>query len=185
VEEARTYVHAHRDETRGRQGDKRVTLGSDDELGDRVLDAVIARGDVVPRVREGTLKYATFRSSMIPVRQEGQRLLEKGSRCAMPTTILKRREALWPCVQVVGVEPTNNAAERSIRPGVLWCKGSFGTQSEAGSRFVESRLTVVSTLQQQQRNLLAYRTTACEAVLHGAAAPSLLPASDQKARTAA
>jgi hypothetical protein len=52
---------------------------------------------------------------MIPVRQEGQRLLEKGSRCAMPTTILKRREALWPCVQVVGVEPTNNTAEvRSV-----------------------------------------------------------------------
>jgi transposase len=74
---------------------------------------------------------------------------------------------------------------RALRPGVLWRKGSFGTQSEAGSRFVESRLTVVSTLQQQQRNLLAYRTTACEAVLHGAAAPSLLPASDQKARTAA
>ena len=60
--------------------------------------------------------------------------------------ILKRREALWLCVQVVGAEPTNNAAERSIRPGVLWCKGSFGTQSEADSRFVESRLTVVSTL---------------------------------------
>jgi transposase len=89
---------------------------------------------------------------MIPVRQEVQRLLEKGSRCDVPTTagmcraILKRREALWPFVQVVGVEPTNQATERSIRPGVLWRKGSFGTQSEAGSRFVESMLTVVSTL---------------------------------------
>ena len=74
---------------------------------------------------------------------------------------------------------------RAIRPGVLWRKGSFGTQSEAGSRFVESRLTVVSTLQQQQRNSLAYLTTAYEAALHGAAAPSLLPASAQKAQTAA
>ena len=64
--------------------------------------------------------------------------------------ILKRREALWTFVQVAGVEPTNKAAERSIRPGVLWRKGSVGTQSEAGSRFVESMLTVVSTLKQQQ-----------------------------------
>jgi Transposase IS66 family len=107
------------------------------------------------RVREGTLKHAIFRSSMTPVRQEVERLLEKGRRCDVPTTagtcrdILKRRTALWTFVQGAGVEPTNNAAERSIRPEVLWRKGSFGTHSEAGSRFVESMLTVVSTLKQQ------------------------------------
>jgi transposase len=143
------------------------------------------------RVREGTLKRATFRSYMTPVRQEVERLLEKGSRCDVPTTagtcrdILKRRAALWTFVQVAGVEPTNNAAERAIRPGVLWRKGSFGTHSEAGSRFVESMLTVVSTLKQQQRNILAYLTAACEAALQGAAAPSLLPANAPKAQAAA
>ena len=66
---------------------------------------------------------------------------------------LKLREALWTFVKVAGVEPTNNAAERAIRPGVLWRKGSFGTQSAAGSRFVESMMTVVTTLKQQQRNV--------------------------------
>jgi hypothetical protein len=117
--------------------------------------------------------------------------LEKGSRGEVPTTagtcrdIVQRREALWTCVQVVGVEPTNHAAERAIRPGVLWRKGSFGTQREAGSRVVDSMLTVGSTLQQQQRHSLAYLTTACAAALHGAAAPSLLPASAQKAQAAA
>ena len=89
--------------------------------------------------------------------------------------ILKRREALWTFVQVEGVEPTNNTAERSIRPGVLWRKGSFGTQSAEGSRFVESMLTVVATLKQQQRNVLEYLTAACEAALRGEAAPSLPP----------
>ena len=74
---------------------------------------------------------------------------------------------------------------RSIRPGVLWRKGSFGTQSAEGSRFVESMLTVVTTLKQQQRNVLEYLTAACEAALRGEAAPSLLPASDQKAQAAA
>ena len=69
---------------------------------------------------------------------------------------------------------------RSIRPGVLWRKGSFGTQSTAGSRFVESMMTVVTTLKQQQRNVLEYLTTACEAALRGEAAPSLLPASAQQ-----
>src|SRR6266850_5840061 len=132
------------------------------------------------RVREGTLQRSSFRSYMSPIRREVERLLEAGSRCGVPKTagtcrgILKRRAALWTFVQVEGVEPTNNTAERSIRPGVLWRKGSFGTQSAAGSRFVESMMTVVATLKQQQRNVLEYLTAACEAD------PSLLPASDQK-----
>jgi transposase len=88
-------------------------------------------------------------------------------------------------VQLEGVEPTNNTAERAIRPGVLWRKESFGTQSEAGSRFVESMLTVVTTLKQQQRNVLEYLTEACEAALRGDAAPSLLPANAQRSHAAA
>ena len=165
--------------------------GASEELGVALLAQAHQMFAWWHRVREGTLKRSTFRSYMTPLRREVERLLEKGSRCDVPTTagtcrdILKRREALWTFVQVVGVEPTNNAAERAIRPGVLWRKGSSGTQSEAGSRFVESMLTVVSTLKQQQRNILAYLTTACEAALHGAAAPSLLPASAQKAQAAA
>ena len=74
---------------------------------------------------------------------------------------------------------------RAIRSGVLWRKGSFGTQSAAGSRFVESMMTVVTTLKQQQRNVLEYLTAACAAALRGEAAPSLLPASDQKAQAVA
>jgi len=46
-------------------------------------------------------------------------------------------------------------------------------------------LTVVTTLQQQQRNVLEYLTAACAAALRGEAAPSLLPASNQKAQAAA
>ena len=99
--------------------------------------------------------------------------------------ILKRREALGTFVQLDGVEPTNKTAERAIRPGVLWRKGSVGTQSEAGSRFVESMLTVVATLQQQQRNVCEYFTEACEAALRGDAAPSLLPANAQQSHAAA
>src|SRR5262245_32515290 len=136
------------------------------------------------------LQRSTFRTYMSPLRREVERLLEAGSRCGVPKTagtcrdILKRREALWTFVQVASVEPTNNAAERAIRPGVLWRKGSVGTQSEAGSRFVASMLTVVSTLKQQQRSVFAYLTAACEAALHGEAAPSLLTASHQQMQAA-
>src|SRR6059036_29906 len=165
--------------------------GRSEALGDALLAQAHQMFTWWHRVREGTLQRSTFRSYMTPLRREVERLLEAGRRCGMPKTagtcrdILKRREALWTFVQVEGVEPTNNAAERSIRPGVLWRKGSFGTQSEEGSRFVESMMTVVSTLKQQQRNVLEYLTEACDAALRGDAAPSLLPANAQKSQAAA
>jgi transposase len=165
--------------------------GASEELGEALLAQAHQMFTWWHRVREGTLKRSTFRAYMSPLRREVERLLEVGRRGGVPKTagtcqdILKRREALWTFVQVAGVEPTNNAAERSIRPGVLWRKGSFGTQSEEGSRFVESMMTVVSTLKQQQRNVLAYLTAACEAALRGEVAPSLLPANAQKAQAAA
>jgi transposase len=165
--------------------------GRSQEIGDALLAQAHQMFAWWHRVREGTLQRSTFRSSMTPLRREVERLLDVGSRCGVPKTagtcrdILKRRQALWTFVQVVGVEPTNNTAERAIRPGVLWRKGSFGTQSAEGSRFVESMLTVVTTLKQQQRNVLEYLTAACEAALQGEAAPSLLPASAQKPQAAA
>ena len=136
------------------------------------------------RVREGTLAHRTFASDMWPVRREVERLLAAGQTCGVPKTegpcrdILKRRQALWTFVRHAGVEPTNNAAERAIRPGVLWRKGSFGTHSAAGSCFVESLMTVVATLKPQHRNVLDSVTPACEAALRGEPAPSWLPTPD-------
>ena len=146
------------------------------------------------RVRDGTLAHASFASYMRPIRREVERLLEAGQTCGVPKTegtcreILKRRQALWTFVRHEGVEPTNNAAERAIRPGVLWRKGSFGTHSPEGSRFVEAMMTVVATLKQQHRNVLDYLTAACEAPWCGKTAPSLLPmpaAIEQRMRSAA
>lgn len=165
--------------------------GSSEEIGDALLAQTHQMFAWWHRVREGTLKRSTFRTYMTPLRCEVERLLAVGSQCGAAKTagtcqaILQRRQALWTFVQVDGVEPTNNAAERAIRPGVLWRKGSFGTQSEAGSRFVASMMTVVTTLQQQQRHILAYLIAAHEAALRGEAAPSLLPTSVPQAQAAA
>ena len=87
-------------------------------------------------------------------------------------------------MRLEGVEPTNNTAERAIRPGVLWRKGSFGMQSAQGSRFVATIMTVVATLKQQHRPPLDYLTAAREAALRGEAALSLLP-TDSLARQGA
>jgi transposase len=130
---------------------------------------------------EGTLVHASFARYRWPLRREVERWLAAGQTCGVPKTegtcrdILKRRQALGTCVRHEGVESTNNAAERAIRPGGLWRQGSFGTQSADGSRVVETMMTVVATLKQQHRQVLTYVTAACAAALRGEAAPSLLP----------
>jgi len=133
------------------------------------------------RVRDGTLKRSSFRVSMNPLRREVEDLLEGGTRCGESKTegmckrILKLAPALWTFARIEGVEPTNNAAERAVRPAVLYRKGCFGTHSAEGSRFVERILTVVMTLHQQERNVFDYLTRACTAALYRRKAPSLLP----------
>jgi len=82
---------------------------------------------------------------------------------------------LWTFVWEPGVEPTNNSAERPLRRAVLWRRRSFGTQSEAGSQFVERILTTVTTLRQQRRDVLDYLTASCTAAICKTPAPSLLP----------
>jgi len=134
-----------------------------------------------PRVRDGTLAHSSFRTSMQPIRQEVERRLEAGQPCGVPKTegmcreIRRLRQALWTFVRHPEVEPTHNAAERAIRPAMLWRNGSFGTQSADGSRFVEAMMTVVTTLTQHPRPVLDYLTATCEAALRGEPAPSLLP----------
>jgi transposase len=77
------------------------------------------------------------------------------------------------------VEPTNNRAERALRRPVLWRKGSFGSNSGRGLRFVERILTVGETCRQQDTGMLDYLTRAIEAHRTGSPAPLFLAASER------
>jgi transposase len=151
-------------------------------LGERLLTHAHQMFSCWHLLEKGQVSRAQFQAQMTPIRTQVGALLRQGSHCAHAATagtcrdILKREAALWTFVDAEGVQPTNNLGEQKIRPGVLWRKRSFGTQSQAGSRFVERILTVATTLKQQKRNLLAYLTEACEAANYGRPAPSLLPA---------
>lgn len=88
--------------------------------------------------------------------------------------LLKLEVALWLFVSEDGVEPTNNAAERAIRPAVIWRRTSFGSDSLAGSEFVSRLLTVVSSLNLQERNILDFLAESIAAARSGETPPSLL-----------
>lgn len=91
--------------------------------------------------------------------------------------LLKLEPALWTFVYTPGLEPTNNDAERALRPAVIWRRISFGSQSEAGSQFVARMLTVTASLKAQNRAVLDFLTQACHAARLGLPGPSLLPQS--------
>jgi len=156
--------------------------GRSAEIGRALLAEVKTLFGLWRRVRDGTLERSSFREHMRPVRRRVEELLREGTACGEAKTaetcrrIQKLAAALWTFVRVEGVEPTNNAAERAIRPGVLWRKGSFGTDSPRGSRFAERMLTAAATCKQQGRNAVDYVTRAVDAALNGEDAPSLLPA---------
>jgi hypothetical protein len=133
------------------------------------------------RVRDGTLAGADFQVAILPLMARVSTLLQDGGAGADAKTqgtcrnLLKLEPALWTFVWESGVDPTNNCAERPLRRAVLWRRRSFGTQSAAGSQFVERILTTVTTLRQQRRDVLDYLTAACAAAIRREPAPSLLP----------
>jgi len=144
------------------------------------------------RVRDGTLSRSAFAQVVQPSRERFGQLLREGAsyeiapkeKTPLAKTVrtcqqlLKIEPALWTFVTTEGIEPTNNAAERALRPAVIWRKNSFGSQSQAGSLFVSRMLTVATSLRAQNRSVLEYLVQACRASRQGLSAPSLLPIRD-------
>jgi transposase len=134
-------------------------------------------------VRDGTWSRRKFFHATAYLRRKIEQDLAVGAACGHAKTahvcrrILKFADALWTFARKRDVEPTNNMAERAIRPAVLWRKKSFGTHSERGSRFAERMLTTFMTLKQQRRPVVEYMREACHAFLQGQRVPSLLPIS--------
>jgi transposase len=123
-----------------------------------------------------------LRRRLVPLQARLGRLLRRGQENPDRKAAVLCREldkwwaGLWTFARVETVEPTNNVAERALRPAVLGRKGSFGADSTAGSRYAERLLTMVATCRQQGRQLLDFLIAASEAVLLGSPPPSLLPA---------
>lgn len=131
------------------------------------------------RVRDGTLTWQTFQRRMEPLMKRTEKLLSRGANCGQSLSgrcrrILNLKQHLWTFVQDARVEPTNNLAERIVRQGVLWRKGSFGTQSERGGHYVERILTVCATCRLQGRSVIEYLRDVCHCHLNDIAVPSLI-----------
>lgn len=145
------------------------------ELWHRVRDGTITRSEfqlLVPSIRS-SIKSSLLEAADYEIGTQEKTPLAKTVRTCRQ--LLKVEPALWLFVSIEGVEPTNNAAERAIRPAVIWRRTSFGSQTTAGSNFVARMLTVVTTLKSQGRNVLDFMTASVSATRQGKPTPTLLP----------
>lgn len=102
-----------------------------------------------------------------PIRRRVGECLEKGTytdptlrTVRMCENLLKHFDALWTFLSVEGVEPTNNHAERCLRPWVIWRKKYFGTRSTYGSEYVGRSASLIMTSKLQNKNPFEYLTHA-------------------------
>lgn len=152
-------------------------------IGQPALDLVARLFAAWHQARRDPLAWRRLAETMRPIQAEFRTLLETGQdsphtkAAGLCRALLALWPALWTFVTVPGVAPTNNAAERAVRPAVLWRKQSLGTQTDAGCQFVARMLSIATTCQQQQRGLLDYLTAVCTAAVRGDPIPSLLPPS--------
>jgi len=132
------------------------------------------------RYRGGTITRGTMRHNIHGLMWPMWEVLEDGMHCRHAPTVtlccdlFDRFDEMWMFLDHPDVEPTNNAAERALRHAVIWRKLSFGTQSAAGSRFVETMLSVIETCRQQDRPVLEFVTQAVTAHFANRPTPSLL-----------
>lgn len=159
-------------------------------IGQRLLDLSDRMFTWWHRVRDGTLCRSSFRVYISGLRGEFVEALKGGEGCGCPKTaatcrdLIAHERKLWAFVWREGIEPTNNAAERALRHAVLWRKGSGGTDSSQGSRFVERVLSIRETCRQQGRGLLEYVAACCRAHLEGRRVPTLMPEECSRPRAA-
>ena len=124
---------------------------------------------------------AWLEQELAPLRDSIQTLLEQGARCRHSKTrnfclgLLDEYDALWTFCEVPGIDPTNNAAERALRHGVILRKTQLGTQAEHGNRWIERICLARETCMLQRRSVLAYLIEAATAAHHHQPIPSLAP----------
>jgi transposase len=130
--------------------------------------------------RERRITRRQMQERVEPLKERMHQMLEQGVAAGVKKTaglcrsLLKREEALWQFAFVPGLEPTNNLAERMLRPAVVWRKKSFGSDSRSGCVFAQRMLSVMQTLKLGGRAVLDYLAAAVAAHRNGSTAPAIL-----------
>ena len=133
--------------------------------------------------KDGHLDRQILVQKSVPIRSRMSRCLQLYSNSSdyhvakAAKSLLKHWDGLFTFLEHEGVEPTNNAAERAIRPAVQWLKISFGNQSAEGELLTARLLTVERSCILQRKSPFQFLVDAVTAYRKGAPSPSLVSVS--------
>jgi len=155
--------------------------GEAGELGAEALAVIDFVFTIWHEFKAGKIDRPTLNQCLCPFKRELRRILERGVGLHIPKisafceNLLALETALWNFARHEGVEPTNNHAERVLRPAVIWRKRSFGCDSERGCRYAERILTASASCRLQGRSIYQFIVDSVIAHRTGTRPPSLLP----------
>ena len=132
------------------------------------------------RFKEGKMNRATLRRKSKVWEREVNEALEEGMKNGNHDVggtcrhIWRRFDALWLFIRRENIEPTNNTAERALRPAIIKRNLSFGVDSESSRQFLERMLSIIATSEQQNIDTYHYLQSTLTAQLTGKPTPKLL-----------
>lgn len=101
-----------------------------------------------------------------PIQQRVGELLEQGlytdpvlKIVRFCKNLLENFNALWTFLEMDNLEPTNNHAERSLRPSVIWRKKYFCTRSNYGTEYVSRSASINMTCKLQKKSSFNFMCT--------------------------
>jgi len=143
------------------------------------------------RFRGGDITRSELIRLSVPIRSRMVRCLKKYSASEtakvrkFAARLLACQDGLFTFLYHEGVEPTNNSAERGVRPAVMWRRICQGNKTEKGARITERLLTVTQTCRMQGIDPIEFLADAILAYRKGLPAPSLLPKTENQLLKAA
>jgi transposase len=130
--------------------------------------------------KKGHLDRQTLVRKSVPIRSRMSRCLQIYRTSSdhhvakAAKSLLKHWDGLFTFLEHEGVEPTNNSAERAVRPAVQWRKISFGNQSEQGEILTARLLTAERSCILQGRNAFQFLVDSVIAYRKDLPGPSLV-----------
>lgn len=130
--------------------------------------------------KQGSMDRRTLVRKSVPIRARMSNCLQTYELSSDPDVartargLLTHWNRLFTFLEHEGVEPTNNSAERGIRPAVQWRKICFGNQSETGQLLTARLLTVTRSCFLQNKSSFEFLVESISAYRLALTTPSLV-----------
>jgi transposase len=153
--------------------------GAGEPIGQQALQITAAVFELWHSFKAHRMTRTQLQQGLEPLGAQMHQVLEAGACCGQKKTagmcrrLLKCEQALWRFADTPHLDPTNNLAERMLRPAVIWRKKSFGCHSQGGCDYVQRMLSVIQTLRLRNVNVLDYLSAAVQAHRKGLSPPAI------------